>query len=83
MNVQRLDWTAIDLSDDQQLARLFYSDSDTRSSGDYECPDRVEAHQELKYKGVIKHQLWEEDMQAYPNRSFSYPSVLFSVPGLG
>ena len=72
-----LDWAAIEKLDDQQLARLFYPASDTRVSGDFELPDWVEVHQELRRKGVTKHLLWEEYTQAYPNRSYSYPQYCF------
>ena len=72
-----LSWTAIEKMDDQQLADLFYPASDTRASGDFELPDWVEVHQELRRKGVTKHLLWEEYTQAYPNRSYSYPQYCF------
>ena len=74
---QRLDWPAIEQLDDQQLAQLFYPESDTRSSSDFQCPDWVGAHKELKHKGMTKHLLWEEYTQAYPNRSYSYPQYCF------
>jgi len=72
-----LDWAAIEKLDDQQLASLFYPSSDTRVSDDFELPDWVEVHQELRRKGVTKHLLWEEYTQAYPNRSYSYPQYCF------
>jgi transposase len=68
----KLDWPTIEQLDDQQLAHLFYPESDTRSSDDFQCPDWVEVHQELKGKGVTKQLLWEEYSQAYPNRCYSY-----------
>ena len=69
---QNLNWEAIERLDDQQLARLFYPAADTRASGDFELPDWVEVHRELRRKGVTKHLLWEEYTQQYPNRSYSY-----------
>ena len=65
---QNLNWEAIERLDDQQLARLFYPAADTRASGDFELPDWVEVHRELRRKGVTKHLLWEEYTQQYPNR---------------
>ncbi len=67
-----LDWQAIELLDDQQLAGQFYPESDTRSSDQFHSPDWVEVHQELKRKGVTKLLLWEEYTQQYPNRCYSY-----------
>ncbi len=72
-----LDWEKIMQFDDQQLARLFYPESDARVSNQFQCPDWVEVHQELRRKGVTKHLLWEEYTQAYPNRSYSYPQYCF------
>jgi len=68
-----LNWESIDQLNDQQLARQFYPQSDTRSSNQFQCPDWIELHQELKRKGVTKHLLWEEYTQQYPNRCYSYP----------
>jgi len=70
---QSLDWAAIEKLNDQQLARLFYPTSDTRTSGDFAWPDWVDVHRELRRRGVTKHLLWEEYTQQYPNRSYSYP----------
>ena len=69
---QSLNWEDIEKLDDQQLARLFYPAADTRASGEFELPDWVEVHRELRRKGVTKHLLWEEYTQQYPNRSYSY-----------
>lgn len=74
---QGLDWAAIEALDDQQLARLFYPESDTQSSSAFQLPDWVEVHQELRRKDVTKHLLWEEYTQSYPNRSYSYPQYCF------
>ena len=74
---QGLSWAAIEQLDDQQLARLFYPEADTRVSATLQLPDWVEVHQELRRKGVTKHLLWEEYTQAYPNRSYSYPQYCF------
>ena len=74
---QGLSWAAIEQLDDQQLARLFYPEADTRASAALQLPDWVEVHQELRRKGVTKHLLWEEYTQAYPNRSYSYPQYCF------
>jgi transposase len=67
-----LDWKAIELLDDQQLAGQFYPESDTRSSDQFHLPDWIELHQELRRKGVTKLLLWEEYTQQYPNRCYSY-----------
>ncbi len=74
---QGLDWLAIEHLDEQQLARLFYPESDTRVSSQFQLPDWLIMHQELKRKGVTKHLLWEEYTQRYPNRSYSYPQYCF------
>ena len=74
---QGLSWAAIEQLDDQQLARRFYPEADTRVSATLQLPDWVEVHQELRRKGVTKHLLWEEYTQAYPNRSYSYPQYCF------
>ncbi len=74
---QGLDWAAIEALDDQQLARLFYPESDTRVSSAFQLPDWVDVHRELRRKGMTKHLLWEEYTQAYPNRSYSYPQYCF------
>ena len=74
---QGLSWASIEQLDDQQLARRFYPEADTRVSATLQLPDWVEVHQELRRKGVTKHLLWEEYTQAYPNRSYSYPQYCF------
>jgi transposase len=74
---QHLDWSMIEPLDDQQLARLFYPESDTRSSPLFQLPDWVSMHQELRHKGMTKHLLWEEYTQQYPNRCYSYPQYCF------
>ena len=74
---QALSWVTIEQLDDQQLARRFYPEADTRVSAALQLPDWVEVHQELRRKGVTKHLLWEEYTQAYPNRSYSYPQYCF------
>ena len=43
-----LDWETIDRLNDQQLASQFYPEPDTRQSSQFELPDWVEVHQELK-----------------------------------
>lgn len=72
-----LDWETIEQLDDQQLARHFYPQSDTRASNQFKLPDWVDVNQELKRKGMTKHLLWEEYTQQYPNRSYSYPQYCF------
>ena len=72
-----LDWDQITMLDEQQLARLFYPESDTTVSSSFQLPDWVYVHQELRRKGVTKHLLWEEYTQAYPNSSYSYPQYCF------
>jgi len=57
---------------DEKLARLFYPGADTRISSRFEVPDWPALHQELKRKGVTKLLLWEEYLQRYPNRCYSY-----------
>lgn len=74
---QNLNWEAIEKLDDQQLARLFYPASDTRVSGDFELPDWVDVHREMRRKGMTKHLLWEEYSQQYPNRSYSYSQYCY------
>ena len=74
---QHLDWSMIEPLDDQQLARLFYPESDTRASPLFQLPDWVSMHQELRHKGMTKHLLWEEYTQQYPNRCYSYPQYCF------
>jgi hypothetical protein len=63
-DVLGLDWAAIAQQDDQQLARLFYPTSDTRVSSVFQLPNWVDVHQELKRKGVTKHLLWDDCMDA-------------------
>lgn len=75
--VRQLSWRAIERLDDTQLANLFYPESDTQASTQFQLPDWVAVHQELKRKGVTKHLLWEEYTQHYPNRSYSYPQYCF------
>lgn len=68
----KLDWSAIELLSEQELAQLFYPDSDNRVSNTLLMPDWNDVHKELRFKGVTKHLLWEEYTQQYPNRSYSY-----------
>jgi len=72
-----LNWSEIEDLNDQQLALLFYPEADVGQSSQFQLPDWIDAHQELKRKGVTKHLLWEEYTQAYPNRSYSYPQYCF------
>jgi transposase len=67
-----LDWPLPADLDDNQLARLFYPEADTRVSSRYQMPDSSAIHQELKCKGMTKQLLWEEYTQHYPNRCYSY-----------
>ena len=67
-----LDWPAIEKMDDQQLARTFYPESDTSTSGSLQQPDWQDVYKELHHKHVTKQLLWEEYSQQYPNRSYSY-----------
>jgi transposase len=57
---------------DNQLARLFYPEADTRASSRFEVPDWSVIHQALKAKGMTKQLLWEEYTEQYPNRCYSY-----------
>jgi len=68
----KLDWPAIELLDDQQLANQFYPAADARKSSAFELPDWSEVYRELRSKGITKLLLWEEYSQQYPNRSYSY-----------
>ncbi len=70
-------WPAIEKLDDQQLAQLFYPESDTRTSGSLQLPDWQDVYKELHHKHVTKHLLWEEYSQQYPNRSYSYPQYCY------
>jgi transposase len=72
-----LDWDAIEQLDDQQLAQTIYPQSDPQASRTFELPNWGDIHQELKRKGVTKQLLWEEYIQQYPNRSYSYPQYCF------
>ena len=45
-------WETIEQLNDQQLARQFYPESDTRQSSQFQLPDWIEVHQELKRKGT-------------------------------
>jgi len=76
-----LNWDQIVLLDEQQLARLFYPESDIRASAAFEQPDWTQVHRELRHKGMTKHLLWEEYTQSYPNRSYSYPQYCFLYQG--
>lgn len=67
-----LSWPLPDDLNDEQLARLFYPNADTRASSRYQQPDWPALHQELKRKGMTKQLLWEEYTQQYPNRCYSY-----------
>jgi transposase len=73
----KLDWAAIELLDEQQLAQRFYPESDNRVSNEFVQPVWPEVHQELKLKGMTKQLIWEEYTQQYPNRSYSYPQYCF------
>ena len=55
-----LSWPLPDDLNDEQLARLFYPNADTRASSRYQQPDWPALHQELKRKGMTKQLLWEE-----------------------
>lgn len=68
-----LHWEAIKQIDDQQLATRIYPQADTTVSSNKVLPDWIEVYQELKRKGMTKQLLWEEYVQQYPNKSFSYP----------
>jgi transposase len=72
-----LDWEAIEQLDDQQLAQKIYPQSDPRASRTFQMPHWDEVHQQLKRKGVTKQLLWEEYIEQYPNRSYSYPQYCF------
>ncbi len=76
-NALKLNWSEIEKLNDQQLAQRFYPEADVKQSTQFQLPDWVDVHQELKRKGVTKHLLWEEYTQAYPNRSYSYPQYCF------
>lgn len=67
-----LTWPLPESMDDSQLARLFYPQSDTRSSSRFQVPDWADVRKQLTMKGVTKHLLWEEYTQQFPNRCYSY-----------
>ena len=67
-----LSWPLPEGMNDDQLARLFYPEADTRAAARHQMPDWPTIHQELKRKGVTKQLLWEEYAQQYPNRCYSY-----------
>lgn len=67
-----LSWPLPDSMDDTQLARLFYPQSDSRSSSRFQTPDWSDVRKQLAMKGVTKHLLWEEYTQQFPNRCYSY-----------
>lgn len=67
-----LTWPLPDTLSDEQLARLFYPDAETRASNRFHVPDCPVVHQELKQKYVTEQLLWEEYTQRYPNRCYSY-----------
>jgi transposase len=67
-----LTWPLPDTLDDSQLARLFYPQSDTRSSSRFQVPDWADVRKQLTMKGVTKHLLWEEYTQQFPNCCYSY-----------
>jgi len=69
----KLEWPAIEKLNEQELASLFYPESDNHISSQLMLPDWSDVHRELKHKYTTKHLLWEEYTQQYPNRSYSYP----------
>ena len=68
----QLGWPLDPALTDNQLARLFYPEADTRASRRFQVPDWAVVHQELKRKGMTKQLLWEEYTEQYPNRCYSY-----------
>ena len=67
-----LSWPLPEELDDNQLDQLFYPAADTRASSRYQVPEWPVIHQELKRKEMTKQLLWEEYVQQYPNRCYSY-----------
>jgi len=67
-----LAWPLPNDLDDNQLARLFYPTADTGSSRRFQMPDWPTLHQELKRPHMTKQLLWEEYIEQYPNRCYSY-----------
>lgn len=67
-----LSWPLPDELDDHQLDQLFYPAADTRASSRFQIPEWPAIHQELKRKDMTKQLLWEEYVQHYPSRSYSY-----------
>lgn len=65
-------WPLPEDLDDEQLARCFYPEADTRPDRRLELPCWPQVHQELKRKGMTKQVLWEEYATHYPNRCYSY-----------
>ncbi len=67
-----LTWPLPDDMKDNQLARLFYPEADTRVSDRFQIPHWPTVYQELKRPHMTKLLLWEEYTQQYPNRCLSY-----------
>jgi len=67
-----LSWPLPDELDDNKLAQLFYHNADTRVLSRFQIPDWSALHQELKRKGMTKQLTWEEYVQQYPSRCYSY-----------
>lgn len=73
MTQQGLDWSAIQALDDTHLSALIYpKPADSNVATRKELPDWLEVHREVKPKGMTLLLLWEEYVQQYPTRCFSY-----------
>ena len=73
MTQQGLDWSAIQALDDTHLSGLIYpKPADSNVATRKELPDWLEVHREVKPKGMTLLLLWEEYVQQYPTRCFSY-----------
>lgn len=67
-----LTWPLPDDLDDNRLAQLFYPTEDAGDASRFQMPDWPVIHQELKRSHVTRQLVWEEYIQQYPNRCYSY-----------
>ena len=70
---QGLDWPTIQSLSDTQLAERIYPKPDVPLvPTQKQLPDWPEVYRELKRKGMTLQLLWEEHVEQYPARNFSY-----------
>ncbi len=68
----KLDWESTEALDDQQLSQLFYPSPVIKLPTEQQTPNFSDIHRELRRKGVTKYLVWEEYVQQYPDRCYSY-----------